>query len=756
MILEVSEFRRRVVEDLPILISELQSITGRFGEEEAGAWKNSLPRLAKAFSSSGFDSLHLYFNGTGALSLEYQLPAASSWCDVVLLGRSSRGPGAVIIELKHWQTQGDYPAGTVGLINHLGQQMLHPSDQVRGYVEYCRRFHSTVHDHGAVINGCVFFTQNTNIQAYGLPPNNELTRDFPCFSYSESDLSSPFPAFIAETITESDLEFAKAFERGTYKQDRGFVRQIGEQILHPENSPFVLLDNQRRAFSLCRAQVEASLFQQGSIGAKKVIVVEGPPGSGKSVVAAKIWASLATDEKMPDGPIVFTSTSASQNSNWSRLFAQTAAEIAGAGIVKKATSYTPITTATLGRLRKKFGEEFLGDATTWRENIKVIRSLGTSFSEGAHDSEYLVSVVDEAHALINPEHKEGRPQGISPGMGPQAYHIIRVSQVTIFLLDERQSFRTQENTTVVDIRAWAAELGAEFFTVSLAGNQFRCAGSKEYVDWVEAVLEGMSPETCRVLSSAWKKQPKMLPSFEGIQNIVPFPEPKALSLAAEEPPRYRTSSVRPLSGTLDFQIFDNPAAMEHSLRQRLVEGNSARLLAPYARPWVTRPNPKAKGQANPHDLPEAMRDIIIKFQENGETKTWAKIWNLVEKNGTDYSAYIQGTEGSRMYADPLCEVGCPYTVRGFDWDYVGILWFSDLAMNPKNHRWFANPEHSYETGFKSLISRARNERALDGPHHQNLLEAVIQSYRILLTRPIRGIYLWFEDANTRQYIESVL
>jgi hypothetical protein len=762
MILRVDEFRKRVKDDLPTLVSELQLVTGRFGDEEASAWKNSLPQLATAFDEPGFDPLHLYFKGDSELSLEYQLPAASSWCDVVLLGRGRQGSGAVIIELKDWLTHSDYPAETEGLINRHGETMLHPSDQVRGYVEYCRRFHSAIQDHSATVNGCVLFTRKTDVSAYNLPPNDGLTGEFPCFSFRESDLKSPFPAFIAETITEPDVAFATAFEQGTYKQDRGFVRQIGAQILDPKESPFVLLDNQRRAFAMCRAQVQSAISRQGSSTAKKVIVIAGPPGSGKSVVAAKIWASLATDKDMPEGPIVFTSTSASQNSNWAHLFASTAHSVAGAGVVKKATSYTPITPQTLGTLRKKHGEELLEDATAWRENLQLIRNLGTPISKGAHDGEYLVSVVDEAHALINPEHPEGRGQyGFVPGLGPQAYHIMRVSKVAIFLLDERQSFRTRENTTVTDLRKWASELGAEFFTVSLEGHQFRCAGSKEYVDWVEAVLGGESPDACRVLASAWYEKSPQFVSVPTPENVISFPASEELERAAEAPGEFRVSRKshsyeRPLKGTLDFQIFGDPATMEDALRERISEGNSARLLAPYARPWKTRPDAKGKGFARPHDLPAAMKDIVIPYGEDGETKTWAKIWNHILKNGSDYSAFIQAREGTRMSADQLCEVGCPYTVRGFDWDYVGILWFSDLIFDVGKGRWFANPAHVHEAGFSTLTARAKKERDRGGPHHQNLLEAVAKCYRILLTRPVRGIYLWFEDPSTRKYIESVL
>lgn len=748
MIIEIQEFRSRVVNDLPNLVGELQVVTGRFGNEEADSWRNSLPRLAKAFSAPSFDSLHLYFNGSGALSLEYQLPAASSWCDVVLLGRKNNKSGAVIIELKHWQTSTDTPGAIEGLVQHFGQTTLHPSDQVRGYTEYCRRFHSAVLDHKALVKGCVLFTRETITKAYNSDPNHNLTREFPCFSLASESLSHPFPAFVGEAIDAPDLAFAKAFETGTYKQDRGFVHQIGNQILDPQSTPFELLDNQRRAFALCRAQVNASLFEEESSIRKKVIVIEGPPGSGKSVVAAKIWAALATDERLPEGPIVFTSTSASQNSNWSHLFSESAATVAGAGVVKKATSYTPISTHKLGQLRGEHGDQNLfKEGLNWRAHLKTLRALGTPFSKGSRDGEYLVSVVDEAHALINPEHPEGRGQyGFVTGLGPQAYHIMRVSHVSIFLLDSKQSFRTRENTTNTNLQMWAAELNADYVNVSLDGSQFRCAGSKEYVDWVEALLRGDTIEKCRVFASAWH-HPTPYPT----DNLIQFPEPTFM--AAEDPIAYGKKPCKPASknGTspLEFKIFDSPQAMEDSLRSKMRSGHSARLLAPYARPWITR------GATNPHDLPASMQDFNIIYEDKADTKVWSKVWNFVPDNGSDYATYIQGKEGSRIYKDPLCEIGCPYAVRGFDWDYVGILWLSDL-VHDNEHRWRVDPSHVHESGISTLTSKARKEADPIGPDHNDLLEAVSQTYRILLTRPIRGVYLWFEDVATRAYIESTI
>lgn len=702
----VTEFRTALRSDPVALIEALITATGRGGEEERQAWASSLPALADALAASEFGPLHLYIAGHGYLALEYQLPAASSWCDVVLLGRAGAKPCAVIVELKHWITRGDRPGPVEGLMERGGALVLHPSDQVRGYSEYCRRFHAAVQEQRAEVRGCVLFTRDHFVGPYLEPPNDALVRDYPCFTIAPDVVREAWPAYLARCLQSPDERFARAFVAGHYRQERAFVRQIGALIRDRKDSPFELLDHQRRAFALVRAQLEQSVLKS-TPARKQVIVIHGPPGSGKSVLAAQIWSALVTDERLPEGSVVLTTTSTAQTSNWIRLFQIAGAHRAAGGVIKRAASYVPITTQTLGALRRRHGDYFASDPMRWRSNVQLLRDWGVPFQDGARDEQYLVSVVDEAHALINPEHPEGRGQfGFAPTFGPLAWHIMRCSTVSIFLLDGEQAFRDRENTTLDDLHRWAAELGAEVGPpISLAGAQFRCAGSVEYVSWVEGLLQGRPPSELAPLAEAWRR-------------------------------------------VFDVLILDTPAALEQAVREKARGGRTVRLLASYARQW------KTQGAARPHALPPAHQDFHEPYtDEHGQRRYWSKVWNFIPQNGADYTWFIQAPPGSPMHADPLCEVGCPYAVRGFDFDHVGVLWLSDLVR--RNGRWCVQPAHVHDTGLARSVRAARREPT-PGAAHERLRAAVAQAYRILLTRGISGCYLWIEDRETRDYVGACL
>jgi len=149
-----------------------------------------------------------------------------------------------------------------------------------------------------------------------------------------------------------------------------------------------------------------------------------------------------------------------------------------------------------------------------------------------------------------------------------------------------------------------------------------------------------------------------------------------------------------------------------------------------------------------------MQDFCETYSKDGQERIWSRVWNFVPQNGTDYTAFIRAAPGSRMADDPLCEVGCPYAVRGFDYDFVGILWLNDLVW--REGKWVTRYDSIHEGGFLHLLNRARDEGSLEGPENRELLRRVLQAYRILLTRPLKGAYLWIPDDETREYIGACL
>lgn len=759
MLLTVQELRDCVASSLPALVDQLSELTGRGGEAERLAWRRSLPKLAQALSHPSLDRVHVHFaRRQHHLALEYQLPGSASYCDVVLLGRHESRPSAVIIELKDWETSRDRPGLAEGLVERHGTQELHPSDQVRGYVEYCRGFHSAVVDRQATIHGFVLFTNAFLKRPYVVGPNERLAANHPIFTMAEEDLSQGLPGYLSARLTECDAEFATAFATGTYRQDRGFMSQIGHAILDGDTRQFELLDNQRRACHLCLATTREVLAHTAR--ERRVVVVEGPPGSGKSAVAARLWASLVTDETVREGNIVVVTTSLSQGSNWTHLIDRAGANRAGRGVARKASSFSPLHNPQLGRLRRTLGINGLyKKAAHWREHLADFEKRGLRPQPGAENDSVYVSLVDEAHALANPEREHGVGQlGFPTGLGPPAYHIMRCSRLTVFFLDPEQSFRAHENTRVDDIENWARELGARVDDVSLRGAQFRCAGSTEYVGWVESLLSGASEAMNCVYASAWYTDAASGSAPRPIarnENVVAFRrriqsnrESQLASAVGDVELTVGTRAIAEQRGAMDFRIFADPFAMEEELR-KLSGKHVVRLVSSFSRPW------KTEGFPDPHRLPAEAQD----FSEpvvlpSGERRTWARPWNYVPKG--DYTGFIAGRKGAPIHEDPLCEVGCTYTVRGFDFDYLGLLWLDDLLW--RDGGWVVPLKNVHETGISRMVARARTEgeTAPAGPRGANVLEKVRQAYRILLTRAIRGVFVWIADEPTRLHVARCL
>jgi hypothetical protein len=278
-------------------------------------------------------------------------------------------------------------------------------------------------------------------------------------------------------------------------------------------------------------------------------------------------------------------------------------------------------------------------------------------------------------------------------------------------MDAAQSFRDNETTTRNDIEECAKALNATMAqTVSLEGNQYRCGGSKEYVDWLEILL-GMKERP--IPTVPWRK--------------------------TDANPR----------GKMIFELVASPSELEQRLRERHQNDKTVRLVSSYSQPW------KTKGINRPHDQRPDQKDFCFHCPTPDGSGVWAKIWNYVPTEGdfaNDYALFIQAPEGSRMADDPLCEVGCPYTVRGFDYSYLGILWCRDFVR--RGNKWSYDLNHVHESAWKQTIAAAKRDKSAAGIHRAELLHRLQIAYRILLSRAITGIFVWIEDEETRQFVAS--
>ncbi len=198
------------------------------------------------------------------------------------------------------------------------------------------------------------------------------------------------------------------------------------------------------------------------------------------------------------------------------------------------------------------------------------------------------------------------------------------------------------------------------------------------------------------------------------------------------------------NGGMPITFVDTPADLDAALSPLVSAGSTCRLVASYAREW------KTKDVAMPRSLPPDQMDFHEPCTERGVRRYWSKIWNFAPD--MDYTLFVQAPLGSDMAGDPLGEVGCPYVVRNFDFDYVGLLWFSDLVW--RTERWVVNLDQVHETGISRITGRAARDPT--SQDYADVLDAVKSAYRILLTRAMKGVFVWCEDRETKAFLRQHL
>jgi uncharacterized protein len=88
------------------------------------------------------------------------------------------------------------------------------------------------------------------------------------------------------------------------------------------------------------------------------------------------------------------------------------------------------------------------------------------------------------------------------------------------------------------------------------------------------------------------------------------------------------------------------------------------------------------------------------------------------------------------------QVGCIYSAQDFEFDYVGVIFGPDLVYRPMDGGWVGQRDQSSDRVVRSGVTEAE------------FTDFVKSTYRVLLTRGLRGCYVYFMDAPTRDFLLS--
>ncbi|WP_405498348.1 DNA/RNA helicase domain-containing protein [Nocardia sp. NBC_00511] len=168
---------------------------------------------------------------------------------------------------------------------------------------------------------------------------------------------------------------------------------------------------------------------------------------------------------------------------------------------------------------------------------------------------------------------------------------------------------------------------------------------------------------------------------------------------------------------------DTPAALDDWVRERHRQaGGLARLTAGFCWDWTKRPT-------GPRGNRSLVSDVRI--------DEWSRPWNAFP--GSD----VSGAPDSYYWAfenGGMDQVGCIYTAQGFEYDWAGVIFGDDFVR--RGDRWVARREHSYDSEVKKA----------DDVRFPGLIR---NTYKVLLTRGMRGACVYSTDEETRSFFERM-
>lgn len=170
----------------------------------------------------------------------------------------------------------------------------------------------------------------------------------------------------------------------------------------------------------------------------------------------------------------------------------------------------------------------------------------------------------------------------------------------------------------------------------------------------------------------------------------------------------------------DFKVFLNPSDLEDAIREKVKRGFTGRVTAGFCWDWSL-----------PDENGVLRNDVVIgDYKRPWDAKPEAK-------------RLAPGIPKASLWAyDPngIDQVGCVYTAQGFEFDYVGVIFGEDLVYDFDKQEWVGDLKKSSD----SVVKRSKDK----------FTELVKNTYRVLLSRGMKGCYVYFMSKDTERFFKS--
>ena len=396
----------------------------KVSENEIRSWKNSLLHMYKLLSDPEIpDDCHV--------SIEYRIPQTSKRIDFILTGQDDQKTDyALIIELKQWETaeKTDKDAVVITYLGKSKRELSHPSYQAWSYAALLSGFNEAIYSENIRVQPCAYLHNYTRDGELDHPCYQDYIDKAPVFFRSDTLLLRNFIKRYIKYGDKSNIMYR--IESGRIKPSKSLADSLSSML--KGNREFVLIDDQKIIFETAKALALRSNSEK-----KKVFIVEGGPGTGKTVVAINLLVSLTQK-----------------------------------GLV---TQYVTKNAAPRAVYQSKL------TGTLKKTHITNLFKGSGSYYDSAKNS-FDALIVDETHRL-------NEKSGLFNNLGEnQIKEIIHASKFSVFFIDEDQRVTLNDIGTKDEIRKWAYRYDAEVYESELS-SQFRCNGSDGYLAWLDSVLQ---------------------------------------------------------------------------------------------------------------------------------------------------------------------------------------------------------------------------------------------------------------------------